>query len=74
MSEPYPVRVEVCSVCGEGWNEHLSLVRYYDDETDEELYEHVDVEHCVTVLKNRFRGPVGPVGPMGAAGMNAVAS
>ena len=31
----------------------------------------ITVLTCVTVLKNRFRGPEGPVGPQGVSGRDA---
>jgi len=70
--KPEPVDTTVCSVCGEPWELHAkrATVEVYDD--DGRYFgpstRDVELEDCVAVLRDRFRGPMGPAGPQGAMG------
>jgi hypothetical protein len=69
---PFPVQVQMCSACGEFWDDHLYQVSYMDeDEEDGVGHLEVTLLQCIEVLKNKHRGPSGfpgPTGPMGAMG------
>lgn len=82
MINPYPTEKVICGLCGQSWADHLELTRRElileqdDDEYTEEpslaaMYDSVNHEHCIALLKIANRGPEGPPGVQGPMGARA---
>jgi len=81
---PSPVQVILCELCQQPWDDHVKMAkreardRFYDMFEDvhedpvtppKDLVFVVETHHCVFLLKEAQRGPMGYVGPCGATGM-----
>lgn len=79
---PRPVSTTVCALCRMDWAEHTKIARneakkmwrenYVDVhefvDTPADIPFNVEARHCIIVLKETNRGPMGYQGPMGATG------